>query len=151
MNGAELRFFAVDVAVADQRRQGIFQSERTFFLGDRNFLMQMLQRIAADAVARAIADHEELRSRHAAAALFWQQDLRVNGGDRHAEVLANGILPLQWERISDPGDRGRDVGGMQRGEHEMAGLGGSYRDAHGFGVAHLADYDDIWSLTQRRA
>ena len=41
MNRAELRLFAVDVTIAHQGRKGIFQCERTFFLGDGNFLMQM--------------------------------------------------------------------------------------------------------------
>ncbi len=31
----------------------------------------------------------------------------------------------------------------------MAGFGGGYGDAHGFRVAHFADYDDVRSLTQR--
>ena len=67
MSGAKLRFFAVDVTVAHQSCKGIFQRERAFFLGDGNFLMQMLKSIAANAVARAVADHEEFRGWHAAA------------------------------------------------------------------------------------
>jgi hypothetical protein len=31
----------------------------------------------------------------------------------------------------------------------MAGFGGGYGDAHGFGVAHFPDHDDVRRLTQR--
>ncbi len=39
---------------------------------------------------------------------------------------------------------------MQRGEDEVAGLGGGERDSCGLGVAHLADHNHVWSLPERR-
>src|SRR6202035_3040860 len=72
MDGAELCFFAVDVAAADQRGQGILERERAFLLGDGNFLMQMLERVAANAIAGAVADHQELGSGNAATVFFRQ-------------------------------------------------------------------------------
>src|SRR6266851_1721079 len=105
--------------------------------------MQMLQRVAADAVACAVADHEEFGGGNAATFFFRHQDLGVHGGDGHGEVLADGILALGREGIGDAGNGGGDVGGVERGKNEMAGFCGGDGDAHGFGVAHFVDDDDV--------
>ena len=41
--------------------------------------------------------------------------------------------------------------GVQRAEHQVAGLGGGERQADGLQVAHFADQDDVRVLAQRRA
>src|ERR1700735_323118 len=40
---------------------------------------------------------------------------------------------------------------MQSGKNQVAGFGGSYRDAHSFRVAHFADYENVRRLSQGRA
>ena len=44
-----------------------------------------------------------------------------------------------------------DVRGVDRGEDEVAGLGGLERRVDGLEVAHLADHDHVGVLAQRRA
>jgi hypothetical protein len=75
----------------------------------------------------------------------------VNGSESHSQLLADGVLPLDRERIGDACDGGGDVGGVQSGEDEVAGFGGGNGDAHGFRVAHFADNDDIGSLPKSGA
>jgi hypothetical protein len=64
------------------------------------------------------------------------------------------VLPLQRKRIRDARDGCGDIGRVQRREHEMACLCRGQGNAHRFGVAHLADYENVRSLpqcgTQRR-
>ena len=43
------------------------------------------------------------------------------------------------------------AGGVQRTEHQVPGLGGGHRHADGFGVAQLADQDDVRILAHRGA
>src|SRR5512137_2163853 len=47
MDGAEKRVFAVDVPFADQLHKRFLQRERALFLGHSDFLMQVLQGVAA--------------------------------------------------------------------------------------------------------
>ena len=101
MNGAEQRVFAVDVTVTDQGNQRIFQAKRTLLFGDGDLLMEMLQRVAPDVVARAVADQEEFGGGNAATCLLGEQDLGVDGGQSHGQFLAYGILALDGKRIGD--------------------------------------------------
>jgi hypothetical protein len=50
------------------------------------------------------------------------------------------------EELEDPAEGLHGVGGVQRGEHEVAGFGGLDAGEHRFAVAHLADHDDIGIL-----
>jgi len=72
----------------------------------------------------------------------------MDGGESHGKFLANGGLAFDGKRISDAGDGGGDIDSVQGGEDKMAGFGGGYGNAHGFGVAHFADDDHIGSLAQ---
>ncbi len=151
MDGTEERFFAIDLAGLDEVDQGLFESEGALFLGERNFLVQVLQGVAADMVARAVAEDKKFGGGNAASAFFWKQDLGVNRGQGHGQFLSNGILAVGRKRIGDAGDSGGDIHGVKRGENKMAGFGGGYCDAHGFRVAHFANDDDIGRLTKRGA
>gem|GEM_PF-5647415 len=53
--------------------------------------------------------------------------------------------------VAHPSERGRRVVGVQRGEHQVAGLRGLDRDIGGFEVADFADHDDGWILAQEGA
>src|SRR5215469_6365340 len=111
----------------------------------------MLQGVAADMMARAVAHHQEFGGRDAASPFFGEQDLRVDGGEGHGQFLANGVLAFGGKRIGDAGDGRGDVHGVKGGEDEVAGFGGGYSDAHGFGIPHFTDHDDVRGLAQRRA
>ena len=80
MDGAEQRVLAIDVTVTDQGNQRIFQAKRTLLFGDGDLLMEMLQCVAPDVVARPVADQEEFGGGNAAASPFGEQDLGVDGG-----------------------------------------------------------------------
>ena len=80
--------------------------------------------------------------------LLRQQDLRVDGGKGHGQFLADGVLALDGKGIGNARDGGGHVGRVQRGEDEVAGLCGGDGDAHGFGVAHFADDDDVGRLAE---
>ena len=56
-----------------------------------------------------------------------------------------------WEEGDEAVDRRRHVGGVDRGEDEMTGLGCFQRRIDGFQVTHLSDHDDVRVLPERRA
>ena len=62
---------------------------------------------------------------------------------------------VDWSPASndadDPLDRLGCVDGVERGEHEVTGLGGRQRDLDGLAVAHLADEDHLRRLAQGSA
>ena len=61
------------------------------------------------------------------------------------------VLPLVREDVPDAVERLRGVVGVQRREHEVAGLGERQRELDRLGVTHLADEDDVGVLTERGA
>ena len=70
VNGAEESVFALDVALADQIDERIFETEGAFLFGESDFLVKVLEGVAPDVVARAVADEEQLGRGNAAAAFF---------------------------------------------------------------------------------
>lgn len=148
MGGVEGCVFAVDGALADEVLQRLFLRDRAFVLGHGDFLVQVLQGVSADVLTGAIADDQQLGHRNAASELAGQKNLRQDSGECHGQFLADGGLALRRERIADAGDGGGDVGGVEGGEHEVSGFGGGDGDAHGLGVAHLADDEDVGGLAQ---
>ncbi len=72
--------------------QGFFECEGSFLFCERNFLVKVLQGVLADVVARAVADHQEFSGGDAASAFSGEEDLRVDGGESHRQLLANRIL-----------------------------------------------------------
>ena len=83
MDGAKLRVFAIDLIGVDQVDQGFFEGERSFLLGEGNFLMEVLESVFADVVASAVADHQEFSGGNAASAFSGEEDLRVDSGESH--------------------------------------------------------------------
>ena len=67
------------------------------------------------------------------------------------ELDADLLLLVRREDGDDAVDGLRRVERMQRGEHEVAGLGGEQRRLDRLEVAHLADEDDVGVLAQRAA
>ena len=58
------------------------------------------------------------------------------------------LLQVWREEVDDPVDRLRRVQRVERGEHEVAGLGGGERGSDSLLVAHLADQDHVRVLPQ---
>ncbi len=72
MNGAEESVFALDVALTDQVYERFFEGEGAFLLSEGDFLVKVLQRVAADVMASAVTDQKQLGSGNAASAFFGQ-------------------------------------------------------------------------------
>lgn len=79
------------------------------------------------------------------------------GGDEHlvhdgqevvAEVEADGVVLGFLEEVKDAAEGPGGRGGVQGGEDEVAGLGGLDGGVDGFGIAHLADHDDVGVLAE---
>ena len=134
-----------------QPRQRLLERKRALLARDRDLLMQMLQRVLADVLARAVADHQQLRGRHQPAADPRQQHLGHDRGQRHRQLLPDRVLPLDGKRVGDARHGRGDVGRVQRRQHEVPGLGRRQRDPHRLRVAHLADDDHVRRLPQRGA
>ena len=78
-----------------------------------------------------------------------QQPLVDDAGQRGGELHADLGLLLGREDVDDAGQGLRRVVGVQRGEHQVAGLGDREREADRLEVAHLADQQDVGVLPQR--
>ena len=83
MNRAKEGVFALDMALAHEIYKRFFEAEGTFLLGEGDFLMKVLQRVAADMVAGAVTDQQQLGGRDATAAFLGQENLRVDGSEGH--------------------------------------------------------------------
>jgi hypothetical protein len=59
----------VDQPFLDQAGERFFERHGPVTACDRDLLMEVLKRVPPDVLARAIPDHQQLRSRHEAAAL----------------------------------------------------------------------------------
>ena len=75
----------------------------------------------------------------------------ITRGQRHRQLLADGVLPLGRERVGDARDGGRGIGRVNRRQHEVPRLGRRERDPHRLRIAHLPDHDHVRRLPQRRA
>ena len=80
-----------------------------------------------------------------------QQPLRDDRAQRLGEHRAHLVLLVGRERADDPVHRAHRVVGVQRREHEVAGLGGGHRERDRLAVAQLADHDHVRVLAQGRA
>ena len=100
---------------------------------------------------RAVHQHD-LADRLAPASLgALDQDL---GHDRDQALRQEGLgllALLDRQRVDDAVDGLDRARGVQRAEHQVAGLGGRHRHADRFGVAHFADQDHVRVLAHRGA
>src|SRR5688572_2039893 len=104
MYGSSARFGGSHKLLPDQRCKGFLKRERSIRARDGDLLMQVLQRILADMLPRAIADHEELGGRNSATADPWQEILCHNRCERDGEFLPDGSLTFRWEGIGHAGN-----------------------------------------------
>ncbi len=79
-----------------------------------------------------------------------QQRLGHDALEGHGQLGADLALLGRREHVDDAVDRLRRVLGVQRGEHEVAGLSRGDRGADRLQVTHLADQDHVRVLAQRR-
>ena len=70
-----------------------------------------------------------------------RDDQRHGGGD----------VVGRYAHVHQPRQGLRSVVGVQRGQHQVAGLRGFDGDLRGFQVADLAHHDDVRVLAQKRA
>ena len=77
-----------------------------------------------------------------------RQRLRDDALQAVRQLGADLLLLVGREDVDEPVDGLRGGLGVQRGEHEVAGLGGGDRDRGRLEVAQLADQDDVRVLAQ---
>ena len=106
----------------------------------------------ADAVADAVAGHQDLGGEHAALAVgAGDQALADDALERAGELGDDLRLLVGGKHVDEAVDRLRGVRRVEGGEHEVAGFGGGEGDADGVEVAHFGDDDDVGVLAQRLA
>ena len=104
----------------------------------------------ADEVADRVGGHDHLERGDHAAADARDQPLAHHAAQRGGELHPDLRLAVGGEHVDDAVERGGGVVGVQRREHEVAGLGDGQRELHRLGVAHLADEHDVGVLAERR-
>ena len=70
MDGAEECVLSLDVALADEIEERVFEAEGAFLFRESDFLVKVLEGVASDVMASAVADEEQLGRGNAAAAFF---------------------------------------------------------------------------------
>ena len=75
----------------------------------------------------------------------------IDAGEARRELHPDLVLALGREHVGDAVERLRRVVGVQRREHEVAGLGDRQRELHRLGVTHLTDEDHVGVFAQRGA
>lgn len=76
MRRSSSRLFDGQQLLPYERRERLFKRERPAGPRDRDFLMQMLERVLANVLPSAVTDHEQLGGRDAASADTWKENLR---------------------------------------------------------------------------
>ena len=96
---------------------------------------------------RRCVDHDFQRRGHAAA--DGGHHALANDGLQHAAELATNLLAfVGLEEIQNTADGLRGVGGVQCGQHQMAGIRRAHGGGETDGVTHFADHDDVRILAQ---
>ena len=108
-------------------------------------------RLADQVADRVVGDEDLERGRPAEAVCGRDEGLRDDALERRGELDADLALLLGREDVDDAVDRGRRALGVQRREHEVAGLGRGERGGDSLQVAHLADEDHVGVLAERGA
>ena len=73
-------------------------------------------------------------------------------GDQTLRKEALGLLALfRGQRVDDAIDGLGGAGRVQGTQHQVTGLGRGHRHGYGFGIAQLADQDDVRILAHGRA
>jgi hypothetical protein len=95
MHGARERVPAVDEVALDQFGERLLERERSVLARDRDFLMQVLQRVLPDVLAGAVAHEQQLRRRNQSATGLRHQRLRQDARERHCQLLSDRVLTLE--------------------------------------------------------
>ena len=103
----------------------------------------------ADVMPHRRRGHEDLAGHDAPAAVARRQQLlRADAHQRRRELHPHLRLLVRREHVDDAVDGLGGVLRVQRGEHQVPGLGRGERRGHGLGVAHLAHQDDVGVLAE---
>ena len=108
--------------------------------------------VLADHVAGRVGAQEQLGGGDAAAAVHGgHETLGDDALEDAGQLGADLILAAGRAGVDDTVDGLGGAGGVQCGQHQMAGLGGGERRGDGLEVSHLTDEDDIRVLTEGAA
>jgi hypothetical protein len=140
---------AVDAAELDEFGEGLVHGHHAFGFAGGDEGAHLVVLAGADEVADGGGgDHDFDRGVEAGVADGGDELLGDNGEQGEGELLADLRLVAGGEAVEDARHGLGGVVGVERGEDEMAGFGGGEGGSHGFGVAHLADEDDVGVLAE---
>ena len=83
VDGPCSRLFRGDEPSANKMCERLLEREGSMSLGNRDFLVQVLQRVLADVLPGAVSNEQHLGRRHAAASASRHQRLREDGAEGH--------------------------------------------------------------------
>jgi len=139
-----------DAAGADQVGEGAVHglhavpASRLYGAGD------LVRAALADVMSDGGCGHEDLAGDAAPPAVpCREQLLGADALERGRELHAHLRLLMRREHVDDAVHGLGGILGVQRGEHEVAGLGRRERRRDRLEVAHLADQDDVRVLAER--
>ena len=134
-----------------QAEEVIIQKLHAEFSPGLNRRVDAERLVFANQVGDAGIDDENLVGRDASPADFRQQRLGDNADDRRGKLRADLILQVAGEGVDHAVDGPLGTVGVQRGEHDVAGLGGRNGGFNGFQIAHFADQDHVRILPESAA
>src|SRR4029077_17497799 len=137
------RLFLADLALGHQLREALVEGLHALCAAGLDGRIHLRDLALADEVTDPGRAAHDLGRRDAAAAVLLHQRLRDHRAQRLRQHRAHHVLLLAGEHVDDAVDGLGGRGGVQRAEHQVAGLGGGERQADRLQVAHFADQDDV--------
>ena len=141
--------FDVDLAGPHEVEEGPVHGLHALSARGLHERQRLVHLVVADDGADGVGGDHGLEGCDAALAVCaGEEPLAHNAEQRGGELRPHLGLLVGGEDIDDPVDGLDGIVGVQRGQNEVARLGGGKRRGDGLEVAHLADEDDVGVLAQ---
>ena len=150
--GRRLRVGERDLAAHDELGEVRLERLHPGGAAGHDRVAQLVRLAFADQRAHRVGADQDLRGGAPAGAVVARNEAQRDDPRQHrGELRADLRVRVGGERVDDAVDGLRGVVGVQRREHEVAGLGGGERRGDRRAVAHLADDDHVGIGAQKAA
>ena len=137
-----------DDAVFDELEKGLVEVLHAVFAAGFDGGGQFIQTVFFDEFSDGRRVEHDFDGRDDASLDLADHALAYNGFERSRQLSSDLVSFLRFEEVQDAGNGLGCVGGMKRGEDEVAGVGGAHSGGKTDGVAHFSNHDDIRVLPQ---
>ncbi len=147
--GVAQRVFVTDLLGIEQLEQGLVEGLHAHLARPPHHILDLGELAFEDLIGdQRRVDHDLHRGHAPLAGLQRHQPLRHQRAQIERQVHQQLRAPFFGEEVDDAVERLVGIVGVQRGQHQVAGLGEHHRVLHGLAVADFAHQNDVGRLTQ---